>query len=40
MTIPLTGTRIHEVRLANDDLFWRYPRRLGMITELMSYYPL
>ena len=24
-TTPLTAARIREVRLANDDLFWRYP---------------
>ena len=32
MTTSLIPAGIHEVRLANDDLFWRYPRRLGMTT--------
>ena len=30
MTTPLTAARIHEVRLANDELFWRQPHVHGV----------
>ena len=30
MTTPLTAARIDEVRLANDDLFWRQPHVHGV----------
>ncbi len=29
-TKPLTAARIHEVRLANDALFWRQPNVFGV----------